>query len=259
MPRTRAALAAVLTLGCLAPLATAPPAAAASQASLTARLSPERLGGRTTVSFGIELHVPAGQFPAPMTGIEVRYPKNLGIGTSGLGFQTCDPDQLRAEGPSACPANSVMGFGNALVEVPFGPEVIRESTKITLYSGPVQDGHLGLLFYAQGTPPIAAQLLFPGLVLPDKAPFGGNFSIVTPGIGSVPEGPDVSIITLSSTLGPEHVTYYERRRGKQVAYTPKGILLPPTCPRGGFPFSVHLSFQDGSHSSGDTFVPCPHR
>jgi hypothetical protein len=232
-------------------------AVAAPRASLTAGFSPERLGGRATISFGIKINEPAGQVPPPLAGVELLYPENLGIATSGLGFETCDPLQLQTGGPSSCPTNSFMGFGSALVEVPIGPEIVRESASLTLISGPVQNGHLGLLFFASGRPPIAAQLLFPGLVLPTAAPFGGSLSISMPQIPGVPDGPNVSVAQLKTTLGPSHITYYERRHGKTVAYRPAGILLPKRCPHGGFPFTAKLSFEDGTHASARTLVPCP--
>jgi hypothetical protein len=64
---------------------------------------------------------------------------------------------------------------------------------------------------------------------------------------------------LSTTIGPLHLTYYERPHGRRKTYHPEGILLPETCPRGGFPFAVSLAFADGSHASASTTVPCPGR
>lgn len=233
------------------------PASATPTASLTAGFSPERLGGRATISFGVRVQAPPGELPPALAGMELLYPENLGIATSGLGFQTCDPTRLQTKGLAACPADSLMGRGSAVVEVPIGPETVRENTDLTLISGPVQNGHLGLLFFASGTPPISAALVFPGLVLPTPAPFGGSLNISMPRVPSVPEGADVSIVSLHTTLGPRHITYYERRHGRLVAYTPEGILLPRSCPRGGFPFSVRLSFQDGTSTSAASTVRCP--
>jgi hypothetical protein len=79
-----------------------------------------------------------------------------------------------------------------------------------------------------------------------------------PIVPSVPGAPDVAIVSLRVTRGPQGLSYYEQAEGSTLAYTPKGILLPTTCPRGGFPFAATFSFLDGSHPVAHTTVPCPH-
>jgi hypothetical protein len=78
-----------------------------------------------------------------------------------------------------------------------------------------------------------------------------------PLVPSLPEAPDVAVVQLHATFGPKDLTYYEREHGKLVAYHPKGILLPNTCPHGGFAFSASFTFLDGSHTTAQTRVPCP--
>jgi hypothetical protein len=233
--------------------------AAAPVVHFSAALTPERLGAGTTIGFGLKIDAPPGEVPAPLRTMELLYPEDLGVDTSGLGFETCEQSALERSGPQSCPADSYMGYGSAVVEVPLGPQVLRERTNLTLLSRPVQNGNLGLLFYAEGRPPIATQLVFPGAVLPIAAPFGGNLSVALPILPTVPEGPDASIVRLQTTLGPSHLTYYERVRGKTVAYRPKGVLLPQTCPHGGFRFLARLSFADGTQATAPATVPCPRR
>jgi hypothetical protein len=62
---------------------------------------------------------------------------------------------------------------------------------------------------------------------------------------------------LRATVGPQGVTYYERFDGLTLAYRPRGILLPPRCPRHGFPFSARFSFLDKSETSAATAIACP--
>jgi hypothetical protein len=245
-------LAAVLLCACL-PAA----ARAAESVTLNATLTPERLGQATTVGFGFQIAAPAGRTRPPLTQVDLRYPADLGIAVSGLGVATCSPATLEASGPSGCPADSRMGSGSALAEVPIGPAIQHETTDITIVRAPEQNGHLALFFSADGTSPIIAQIVLPALLLPTPAPFGGRVNIDVPLIPSLPEAPDVAIVWLRSTLGPLHLTYYERVHGKVVAYHPNGILLPDSCPHGGFPFAATFAFQDGSHASARTTVPCP--
>jgi hypothetical protein len=151
-----------------------------------------------------------------------------------------------------------MGSGSALTEIQVGPEIVRENVEIAIVQAPVQNGHIALLFYAKGLLPVDARIVFPGLLLPAPAPFGGLVRINVPLVASLPEAADVAVVRIRSTIGPEHLTYYKRVRGKMVAYKPRGIILPAHCPRGGFPFAAIFTFQDGSRTSARTAVPCPH-
>jgi hypothetical protein len=150
-----------------------------------------------------------------------------------------------------------MGYGTALAEIPIGPEIVHENGEIFLIRAPSQNGHIAMLFYAKGVSPVDARIVFPGLVLPAARPFGGLVRIAVPLVPSLPEAPDVAVVQVSSTIGPKHLTYYERVHGKLVAYNPQGILLPDRCPRGGFPFAAAFTFLDGSHASAHSVVPCP--
>lgn len=232
---------------------------AAQSVRLTATLTPEQLGQSTTIGFGFQITTAAGRVPPPLTAITVRYPGNLGIALSGLGLDICQPAALEASGLNGCPADSRMGYGTALAEVPIGPEILQETAQVTIFRAPEQNGHLALLLYATGVSPVDAQIVFPGLLLPAPAPFGGSVHVNVPLVPSVPEAPDVAVVKFSSTLGPQHITYYEHQHGKTIAYQPKGLILPNTCPHGGFPFAAEFTFLDGSRAHAHTAVACPHR
>ena len=232
-------------------------AATTSTASLTARFQPERLGQRTTLGFGFRIAGVAGKIPPALTAVDLSYPNNLGVSLSGLGLATCTAPQLEASGLPGCQADSIMGFGNATAEISLGSDVVGEPVPITILRAPDEQGHISLLFYAVGTAPLNTSAVFPGALLPASAPFGGVVSIAVPLIPSLPEAPYVSIVHLTATLGPNGVIYYERLPGETLDYQPPGILLPPTCPRGGFPFAAQFTFVDGSHASAHTVVPCP--
>jgi hypothetical protein len=251
--RTNHLLASILACACI-PSALAQ---ATQSVSLNATLTPERLGHATTVRFGFQITSPNGQVPPPLTQIDVNYPGNLGIALSELGLATCSATMLEASGPASCPADSLMGYGTATAEIQIGPEIEHEIANITLIRAPTQNGHLALLFYANAISPISAQLIFPGLLLPTPPPFGGSINITVPLVHSLPEAPDVAVVKLTSTLGPEHLTYYEHTHGHTIAYNPKGILLPNTCPHDGFPFTATFGFLDGTHANAHTTVPCP--
>jgi hypothetical protein len=233
-------------------------AACASQSAiLGASFTPYRLGGRTTIDLSFQIKATAGQIPSALTEIEVRYPQDLGFALSGLGLAVCSAALLEAAGTSGCPANSIMGRGSALAELRFGDQLVTESASISIARAPDQEGHIALLLYASGPSPVNTQVLSPAQLLPASAPFGGRLNIQLPVIPSVPGAPGIAIVAMSITIGPQDLTYYEQAEGSTLAYTPKGILLPITCPHGGFPFAATFSFLDHSHPQAHTTVPCP--
>jgi hypothetical protein len=252
--RARDLLAAIIACACL------PTAAHATQSvRLHATLTPERLGQGTTIGFSFQIAAPDGRVPPPLTEVNIRYPSELAIALSGLGLATCTTEVLEESGPAGCPTDSLMGYGSALAEIPIGPEIFQETAQVTLVRAPVQDGHLALLFFANGASPVSTQIVFPGLILPAPTPFGGRIHIKVPLVPSLPAAPDVALVQLRTTLGPRHITYHENVHGRWVSYHPQGILLPNSCPRGGFPFAATLAFLDGSHATAHTTVPCPRK
>jgi hypothetical protein len=224
---------------------------------LTAAFLPERLGAATTIRIAFRITPSPGRAPLPVTEVKLLYPAELGIGTSGLGLEACLPADLEAHGPAGCPANSLMGHGSALVEVPFGPRRVFERAPITIFSQPVQNGHIGLLFAATGDFPVIANLAFGAFVLPAHSRFGGMIDTKLPLVPSVPDGPNVALVALRTTIGPAGILYSERVGDKLVRFHPSGFLLPGKCPRGGFPFAVRLTFLDGSVAAAGTSVRCP--
>ncbi len=253
-PAMRYTLAALVLAAC----ACLPAAAGAAQkVKLHASLTPERLGAGATIAFAFTVSTTTGRVPSPLTGVELLYPANLGLATSGLGLATCTAGILEELGPEGCPSESQMGYGTGLVEVPFGPEILHETATTRVFMAQLNHGHLGLIFYAVGATPVAAEIVFPGLVLPASDPYGGDLSTTIPLVPTLPGAPDAAVVKLSTTIGPEHITYYERVRGRYLPYHPRGIVLPRTCPRGGFEFAARLTFQDATHATAHTAVPCP--
>jgi hypothetical protein len=224
---------------------------------LSAAFSPLALGRRTTLEFGFSFAAPPGKVPPPLIGIELHYPNNLGLGLSGLGLATCNVSAMEAAGPGGCSPNAVMGFGEVLTGIVLGTEIVSEVAPITIMRAPDRGGHLAVLFYAEGTAPVDARIIFPGLLLPSAAPFGGVVNIGVPLVETLPGAPYVSVISLRSTIGPKKVIYYEQVDGHTLAYQPRGILLPRRCPRAGFPFAARFSFSDGSKARAKTTIACP--
>jgi hypothetical protein len=221
-------------------------------AKINARLTPERLGAATTVSLGFKLPASNGHAPVPLNSMQLAYPANLGLATSGLGVASCAPAELEASGVEACPANSRMGSGSAVVELPLQIETVKENVSLEMFAAPSTDGYLHVLVYASGVYPVYAQVVLSGVLM------RGRLNIVVPPIPSFPEAPDIVLTQMQLTLGG-HLTYYERVGGKLVAYHPAGVGLPSSCPSGGFAFGATFVFSGGGQASAHTAVACPRR
>jgi hypothetical protein len=234
----------------------ATPGHAAPYTQLRVALSPNKPGHRTNISFNISITGASGQLPPPLTGLDIRYPNTLGFASSGLGLATCPQRTLELAGVTACPHNSWMGRGQALAEVPFGPETIAETATVAIVRAPATNGSIAMFLEVEAWRPVITYLVLPGELQPGP---GSNETIhvAVPLVESLPGGPDVAVVQLQANIGPRGLVYYERAHQHYVPYHPEGIPLPPRCPPRGFHFTAALAFQDGSQSTSTTTVHCP--
>jgi len=241
----------------LAALALLPATArAAPSATLHVGFSPYVLGRATNVSFNLNITAPPGQLPPPLAGLDVLYPRSLGLDVSGLGITTCKQALLEELGPAGCPIESVMGHGTATAELPVGSETFDETAQISIIRAPEGEGHIAMYFNVIADTPVTAEFVLDGVLLPGPPPYE-HIHIAVPLIPGLADGPDVSVVRMDATFGPKGLIYYERTDGKLVPYQPQGILLPRHCPRHGFPFAAALAFANETHTNTTTTVPCP--
>jgi hypothetical protein len=235
------------------------PAGAQAQTSarLRAGFDPYRLGRRTTLQFEFAFSAPAGTVPPPLTEMQLRYPRGINFFLNDLGIRRCPEPVLETSGPGGCPPNSAMGYGVVRTGIVLGGTPVEESSPITILRAPERDGHLALLFFAEGKEPVVTNVIFSGLLLAARDPFGGNVKIGVPLVETLPGAPYVSVLHLHATIGPKHLTYYHNVDGVSLAFAPQGLLLPPACPRGSFPFAAVFVFADGTRALASTTVSCP--
>lgn len=232
-------------------------AAAQTTASLRAAFKPYRLGQRTTLQFRFSFSAPTGSVPPPLVEMQLRYPRDLNFFLNDLGIRRCPQATLEAGGPKSCPRNSIMGYGMVRTGIVLGETPVEESSPITIFRAPEHEGHLVLLFFAEGSRPVITNVIFSGLLLSAHEPFGGKVQIGVPLVETLPGAPYVSVLHLHATIGPQGLTYYRSVDGVTFAFKPKGILLPPRCPRDSFPFAAEFDFSDGTHARARTSVHCP--
>lgn len=227
-------------------------------ARLEASLSPKRPGHSTTLRLRVRISPPSGAIaPPPLLSAQLLYPAALDLQLSGLGILACPILALELLGPKGCPADSVMGFGNAIAELQIKHELFRETAKIAVVRAAGKSGNVAMTIAVYEEPALSAQILLPSELLAARHPFGGRLAIDVPLVSTFPEGPDVSVGAIELTLGPRGLRYSERVHGKTIRYEPAGIPLSGPCPKGGYPFAVQLSFLGGEEAHTRTSVPCP--
>lgn len=247
----KGALIAALVLACVLGSAFVPPNAAAFElASMSAGIRPARLGSHSAVELSFWIDTSDGTLPSALTGIVLRYPRSFGLGTSELGLASCEPSRLLLAGPKACPRNSIMGGGNALTQFQVSPLISQEGASIALVAGPSHGGYVKILIGVTAAYPVSTRLVMSTLLLP------GRLNVSVPLVPGIPEGPDVAVVAMKLVIGG-HLTYATRSHGRRVFYHPQGILIPPSCPKEGFPFGATFSFLDGSTAEASTVVRCP--
>jgi hypothetical protein len=234
-------------LALLAPALLATPAQAEETAArIKPSFSPDRLGARTAVSFGI--HFTGGELgvPSPVRKAVVRIPAGLGLELPNT--RGCTLAHLRARGASGCPPRSQIGSGHALVDVHTGATIESEQATLWAFVGPLENGQPTLEILGQGYTPLERRVAFSVKLEPDYGRYWGKLVALVPPIPSIPLEPNASTVSFSLTIGNT------RHSGTGGAI---GIFVPKRCPAGGFPWAAEFSYADGSTSTATATTPCP--
>jgi hypothetical protein len=252
--RGRVLLAALLACACLIVTAVA---WATETLTTHASFSPDKLGVPTNVSATAEFHSTTTGVPSPASKVIVYLPAGLEIDVRGTG--TCVAAKLEASGPSACPADSRIGFGGGMGLLELAKEVIREPYTLDLFLGPKENGHLVVLAYVNASSPASFQLVVVAKEIHAPKPYGLGFNIAIPPIPTLPEASNASIETAFLTVGDKNVAYYKKVHGKNKLVHVRGIVVPKTCPSGGFPYKALVSFEDGTSLTNTGAIACPRK
>ncbi len=225
-------------------------AAASETVELHASFTPDRLGASTTIGLGFQISGPDGQAPSPLTRADLRLPSGIEYLTSTLGLAVCEPAVLLAHRVRQRAGRSPVGRRRRR----------RDAQHRSVHGPSTRNGDTVVVFYADGRTPVAAQVVFEGELIPGFGPFSsGSLDNAVPLVAGVPEGPDVSIRSVQTTIGPGGLLYTRRVHGRTVHFHPSGVGVPEHCPRGGFRFAARFGFADGTTASAASTVPCPAR
>ena len=219
--------------------------------AFTRRFSPDRLGARTAFTLAFKFSGGEEGVPAPLSAMVVRLPAGLGIDVRGVGI--CAKSRLQRRGPSGCPAGSLVGRGHALMSVHAGSLAVPEEATIAAFRGPDRDGHQTLEIFGQGETPLDQSAISTGVLERDSSPYGSKLTVSIPPIPTLMLEPNASVVSESLTIGGSGIV----GRGPEGHAAAGAIVVPRSCPAGGFPFAASFTFADGSTTSASATLPCP--
>ncbi|HEX3434928.1 MAG TPA: hypothetical protein VHT25_12810 [Solirubrobacteraceae bacterium] len=219
---------------------------AETSAVITAQLSSNRLRARGAVSVGIQFADPSMGLAAPVRRMVLRFPAGLALDLPHL--RSCSPSRLRARGAEGCPAASALGRGHALVEAHTGSQTTAEDISLRVFLGPLRGLQPTIEIFGRGYTPFDKRVVLSGSLLADSRPYGERLVMPIPPIATLPLEPDASIVTFSLTVG----AVKPHRKHDQNT-----VIVPSTCPLGGFPFAGEFAYADGSSGGALASIPCP--
>ncbi len=228
---------------CAAPTASAQ---ALTSAAIAPSLAPNRLGARAALTFTV--NYAGGEFgvPSPLRRSVLELPAGLTLNIPSL--RSCTAARLLARGASGCPAQSEIGSGHALAEVHAGSLNLTENATLWAFLGPPRNIQPTFEILAEGYTPVERRVVLSGTVLSVAAPYGEELVMPVPPISTLGLEPDASIATFSLTIGAS-----TQRRTRDA----NAVLIPSSCPAGGFPFAAEFTYADGSSDSALATTPCP--
>lgn len=250
-PRVRVSVAALLACACLSLAAVA---WAGETLTVHASFTPDELSAPTNLSTTMTFASSTG-VPKPVSNLIAYGPAGLAADVRGIA--TCERAKLELDGPSGCPPESRVGFGGGVGVVELAGAPVKESYTLDFFLAPRERGHLAILIYADAVSPVPVQLVLTARETHGPPPYGFGLAVEVPPVQTVPGAANASVESSYASLGGANIAYYRKIHGERKLVHIRGLLAPPTCPSGGFPFETIVTFEDRTTSTGSYSSPCP--
>jgi len=215
-------------------------------ATIAPSLKPDRLGAKAELTLAVRYSGGSSSVPMPVRSSVLQLPAGLALEIPLL--RSCSRTTLLRDGADACPRQSEIGHGQALAEVLAGSLYISEHVTLRVFLGVPDETGPTFEILARGYTPLDERMVFTGHVLPDIPPYGEKLELTIPPIATLPYEPAASIVSLSLTIGAHE---------RPVRAGANTVLVPRSCPSGGFPFAAEFTYADGSSGDSSASAPCP--
>lgn len=217
--------------------------------------TPDKLGAAANLSITASFASSADVPPSPISRLTLYGPAGLGIRARYAG--TCTEVVLEQQGPAGCPADSRVGFGGGVAVLALPGQLVRELFTLDFFFASAEHGRLRLLAYANGVSPVEAAFVVVAREIPAPKPYGLGFSVQVPPVSTIPGATYASVESAFATLGASDVAYFKTVHGRRTLVHIKGLIVPGTCPVGGFPTRATIAFADGATFTVNPTIPCP--
>jgi hypothetical protein len=218
-----------------------------TSATIVPSLSPDRLGAKAALTVTISYASAPGSVPAAVRSSVIDFPAGLSIDIPHL--ISCRVARLRSHGAHGCSRRSRIGSGHALVESFAGSLLITEAVTLSAFLGPPQENlEPTVEILAEGFTPLMRRMVFSGKVSTGQSPYGERLAMRFPPIPTTPLEPDASLLSFSLTVGASE---------RHLTHATSTVLVPRSCPTGGFPFAADFDYADGSTGSAQATIACP--
>jgi hypothetical protein len=253
-PSIRIFVAALLACACLV----LPAVASASETfTIRARFTPDKLGVPTNLSATATFEsTTAGSLP-PVTSVTAYAPAGTSVDVRGARTCTVSATQLQEAGPSACPADSRIGFGSGMAKSELGGEFLSAPFALEFFLARSEGGRRTFLVYVSTSSPSSFQLGLVAREVRAPKPYGIGLTFTVPIVPSLPGAGLGWVERALLTFGSSNVAYYRTVHGRRKLLHVKGIVAPKSCPSGGFPMEAIVEYADATTSSAKTAIPCP--
>jgi hypothetical protein len=134
----------------------------------------------------------AGARPSALRRVVIRF--NKGGRFNGRRLPKCDPDELRARGPTACPRRSKIGSGTATADArPIVSGVV--DARLSIYNGERRNGNETILIYA--VPDISSPITLVGRLDEKRSRrYDYRLTFDVPPIPTLPGQPNASVTSV---------------------------------------------------------------
>ena len=178
----------------------------------------KRFGGLTLRTV-LNVRDDTGAKPPPLTNTTFRFPK--GAVVNARFFKKCARTALEQRGPSACPAASKIGRGNAIGDA--RPIIGDVKTKISLYNGRPANGNPTILIYA--VPEISSPLTIQGQLKRQRSgPYGYILDVDIPPIPTLPGQANASVSFFDAKTLDKSI----KRKGRRLHYIEGPVVCDGT-------------------------------
>jgi hypothetical protein len=214
-------------------------------ATIAPSLSPDRLRSRSALTYEIRYSGGQSGVPLPVRQAILQFPAGLTLELPML--RSCSIGRLRSEGAQGCPPQSRLGGGEALAEAQTGTELLTEKLTLSVFLGPPRNLQPTVEILAQGRSPLDERVVLTGESFSGHRPYGEGLSIAIAAIPTLAFEPAASIVRFTLTIGA----------GSRRSPHSGAVIVPSSCPPGGFPFAARFTYSDGSSSRALARTPCP--